>query len=75
MGSRRRPETVSARVTQAEKAVVVAAASMAGLPVSEWVHCQVVPAAVETLVQTVHDEQAAHVPTVPSNTVTTEQAR
>lgn len=45
MAKRRRPETITARVTVAEKAVVVGVAASAGLPVAEWLHRLIVPAA------------------------------
>ena len=41
--SRRKPLTVSARVTLQEKGLVQAAAAEEGLPVSEFIHARVVP--------------------------------
>ena len=41
--SRRRPVTISSRVTTVEKSIVQAAAISGGVPVSEFIHVTVLP--------------------------------
>ena len=43
--SRRRPVTISSRVTAMEKSIVQAAAASGGVPVSEFIHVTVLPEA------------------------------
>ena len=48
---RRRPSTISARVTMEEKGDVQAAAADVGVPVAEFIHGMVVPEAKRILTQ------------------------
>ena len=47
--SRRRPVTISSRVTAVEKSIVQAAAASCGIPVSEFMHVTVLPEAKRVL--------------------------
>lgn len=58
MAGRRRPEVVSTRVTIEEKAVIAAAASCTGQPVSEFIHGVLVPAAWQVVAVTMGQYQA-----------------
>jgi uncharacterized protein (DUF1778 family) len=56
MVQRKRPVTVSTRTTRLEKALLEAAATSEGLPLSEWLHRLAVPEARRRLSR----ELAAH---------------
>jgi uncharacterized protein (DUF1778 family) len=54
---RRKPETISTRVTVEEKALIETAATAEGVPVSEFLHSVVVPAACERVSQLLGNQQ------------------
>ena len=52
---RRRPVTISSRVTAVEKSIVQAAALCGGVPVSEFIHVTVLPEAKRVVGKSLQD--------------------
>ena len=59
--SRRRPVTISSRVTAVEKSIVQAAAVSGGVPVSEFIHVTVLPEAKRIVGKSLQDPSEATV--------------